>query len=283
MKNILFPTDFSAHASRAFPYALLLARRFEAKIFILHAFGKPETPIGDSNDNKAKRVAEKLLSFYRDNTNSDDQNSPVEYMAEIGYASEIIIKKALDCEADLIVLGTSGRSNALFGTTAISVLEKSDCPVLVVPPDAPSDPEINRMMFTTDFEFRDLLGINALKRWCQFFDARLNVVHVLEKGENELGAKINLAALQDVYSREENIEFNLTIGSVRKQIEKYIKDNDIDLLTMITHKRDFVGRLLDISITKDVARHIHIPMLVMKDNAYQFQPPFDLSRVISIA
>jgi nucleotide-binding universal stress UspA family protein len=283
MKNILFPTDFSDHATHAFPYALLLARRFGSKITVLHVFGKPETPIGMTNEEKADRVAQKLLSFVKENTRPGDRNIQINYVAEVGYAAESIVKVALDVEADLIALGTSGHSNSLFGTTAINVLERADCPVLVVPPNEKHPPNISRILFTTDFEFRDLLGINALKRWCQFFDATMDVVHVLEKGNDELAAKINLAALQEVYDEEINTSFQLLVGSVREELEAYIENQGIDLLAMITHKRDFMGRLLDISVTKNVARHVHIPMLVMKDNAYQFQPPFDLSRVISIA
>lgn len=283
MKNILFPTDFSDYAAHAFPSALLLARRFGAKVTLLHAFGKPETAYGMSNEEKAKIVAKNLLEFAAEHTGPEDEEVQLDYAAELGYDAEVVVKTALDIEADIIVMGTSGSSKALFGTTAISVLEKADCPVLVVPPTEGLDPKMDRILFTTDFEFRDLLGINALKRWRKFFDADLDVIHVLEKGEDELAAKINLAALQEVYQHEERIRFQLTIGSVKEEIERYIKENDIDLLAMITHKRDFMGRLLDISITKNVARNIHVPMLVMKDNAYQFQPPFDLSRVISIA
>lgn len=283
MKNILFPTDFSNYAAHAFPSALLLARRFGAKITILHAFGKPETAYGMTNEEKAKMVAENLLAFGTEHTGPEDENVQLDYAAELGYPSEVIVKSALELEADIIVMGTSGSSKALFGTTAINVLEKADCPVLVVPPAEDLTSKIERILFTTDFAFRDLLGINALKRWRLFFDAKLDVLHVLQKGEDELAAKINLAALKEVYQNEEKISFQLTIGSVREEIERYIEQNDVDLLAMITHKRDFMGRLLDISVTKNVARNIHVPMLVMKDNAYQFQPPFDLSRVISIA
>ena len=283
MKNILFPTDLSDHATHAFPYALLLAHRFGSKITILHVFGKPETPIGMTNAEKAERVAKKLLSFVRENTGPEDKNIEISYLAELGYSAETIVKTALDVEADLITLGTSGRSKSLFGTTAINVLERADCPVLVVPPNDKLTPGISRILFTSDFEFRDILGINLMKRWCEFFDAKLDIVHVIEKGHNDLAAKINMAALEEVYGQEASTSFHLLIGSVRNELEKYIKEQDIDLLAMITHKRDFMGRLLDISVTKNVARHVHVPMLVVKDNAYQFQMPFDLSRIISIA
>ncbi len=49
----------------------------------------------------------------------------------------MILKHAIDLEADLIVLGTSGRSadleRALFGSTAEKVLRGAPCPVLCVP------------------------------------------------------------------------------------------------------------------------------------------------------
>ena len=41
MKTILFPTDFSANAIQASQYAGMLARRFDARIILLHSYSVP--------------------------------------------------------------------------------------------------------------------------------------------------------------------------------------------------------------------------------------------------
>ncbi len=64
---------------------------------------------------------------------------PTESMIAWGHPFEEILKKANDLPADLIVLGTAGRSadleRALFGSTADKVLRSTPCAVLCVPMD----------------------------------------------------------------------------------------------------------------------------------------------------
>ncbi len=54
----------------------------------------------------------------------------------IGRADQEIVKRARDTRADLIVMGTHGRSglaHALFGSNVDRVVQHTPCPVLIVP------------------------------------------------------------------------------------------------------------------------------------------------------
>ncbi len=50
MKNILVPTEFSAHANQVFLYALSLAKQQKAKITLLHAYHIPINPNSSMED-----------------------------------------------------------------------------------------------------------------------------------------------------------------------------------------------------------------------------------------
>jgi len=62
----------------------------------------------------------------------------VEYAIRKGKPSEEIVKFANENEAELIVIGTQGRSAfkaALVGSTTRTVVNRAHCPVLVVHPN----------------------------------------------------------------------------------------------------------------------------------------------------
>jgi universal stress protein A len=61
---------------------------------------------------------------------------PCETAMLIGSAVQEIVKRAKDTSADLIVMGTHGRSglaHALLGSNAERVIQHAPCPVLIVP------------------------------------------------------------------------------------------------------------------------------------------------------
>ncbi len=62
---------------------------------------------------------------------------PMTMAVAVGDPAQEILRHALDCGADLIVMGTQGRGAAqrlLMGSTATRVVEATTIPVLVVPP-----------------------------------------------------------------------------------------------------------------------------------------------------
>lgn len=143
-QKILFCTDFSENAALALDYAIDAAiRREGAELFILHVIPEPESQFwkayiyeADFNvDEKAKndldgKIASEYipriptgLKFKADFRIGRDYQKIIEYAGEIG--------------ADMIVLGRQGVGNPLrsffFGSVAERVVERAECPVLVVP------------------------------------------------------------------------------------------------------------------------------------------------------
>jgi nucleotide-binding universal stress UspA family protein len=59
-----------------------------------------------------------------------------EYILRDGVPADIIVKLSNELDIDLIVMGTNGRDSLtdyIVGSTAQKVVEKSKCPVLVMP------------------------------------------------------------------------------------------------------------------------------------------------------
>ena len=128
-RNILVATDFSESSDLAFNYALSLARKFEARLLIVHVINEPVEKLEEEIEEGAQKMMEKFCrSHLRDYENYDSFIVP-------GIPYDEIIKKAGEENADLIVIGTHGRTgldHVLFGSTAEKVVRKSPIPVMTI-------------------------------------------------------------------------------------------------------------------------------------------------------
>ena len=140
--TILHPTDFSPGSDAAFRYACDLARDYDAKLVVLYAQG-PVVPMGadgivvSPNQDELRAVAEKQLSAIRPR----DPAVRIERVYQEGAATTEILDAAAECKADLIVMGTHGRTGIgrlVLGSVAEEVLRKAPCPVLTVKATAPA-------------------------------------------------------------------------------------------------------------------------------------------------
>lgn len=141
IKKILFPTDFSETAEDVLSYALSLARKYGAKIDVLHVIHEFADMTGFYVPHISYDVLEKEMEDAAvDNMNRFcEENIKGEAEYEIhtrrGVPFNEIIKAAREFDSDVIVMGTHGRTgidHVLFGSTAEKVVRKSSIPVLTV-------------------------------------------------------------------------------------------------------------------------------------------------------
>jgi nucleotide-binding universal stress UspA family protein len=136
IKSILFPTDFSERSEVAFRLACSLARDHGARLIVLHVVAPPQTVAYE-----AMPMLPAYPPGYREEleTRLRSLKAPagvaVDYRLEEGFAAAEIVTLAAEASADLIVMGTHGRTGLgrlLLGSVAEQVLRKAKCPVLTV-------------------------------------------------------------------------------------------------------------------------------------------------------
>ncbi len=265
MKSILFPTEFSDHAPHMYHYALELAERMNAQLLVFHAFGKPESLVTTVDDEeREKRVLEKLHKFIDLNTPVRFEKVEVQPVALLDYPADAIVDAAIKHKPELIVLGMTGDSddiNTHLGSNALKVLRRTKFPVLALPSSIVYKP-IEKLVFTTNFEYDDILVLNHLKK--VYPNAHITVLHVLRKKHREADmAKMD--GLKETFRDDGNISFVMEEGKdVEETIEAYLRKHDIDLLAMTSHKRTIIGLLLEGSLTRDIARDTKTPLYVLK-------------------
>jgi nucleotide-binding universal stress UspA family protein len=139
--TILFANDFSENSEHAFDYALTLAKKFEAKLVIIHVINEPVDLRGFyvphiSFENLEKEIAESAEKMMEKFCRTKIRDfSKYETLVISGIPYEEIIKKAGEINAGLIVLGTHGRKgldHILFGSTAERVVRNAPCPVMSI-------------------------------------------------------------------------------------------------------------------------------------------------------
>lgn len=138
---ILFATDFSESSDHAFQYAKSLAECFNARLILVHIINEPVDLRGfyvphisfDKLEEEIEQGAQKLMEQFERKFLDDFKNFTSLVVPGIPY--DEIIKRAESEGADLIVMGTHGRTgldHVLFGSTAEKVVRKSAVPVMTI-------------------------------------------------------------------------------------------------------------------------------------------------------
>lgn len=154
-KHILVPTDFGEAAGHATDLALNLAKKYGAKVTLVHAFFVPALAYGDGwalPIDEMLRSAEDAVG--KALAKAKDRFPNTEALIVKGEAWEQILGVAKDRRADLIVMGTHGRrglSHVFLGSVAEKVVRLSPIPVLTV-----TSPEGRREKETALTEHRAL-------------------------------------------------------------------------------------------------------------------------------
>jgi nucleotide-binding universal stress UspA family protein len=134
--TILHPTDFSDRSRYALALASALARDYGARLIVLHAVAVPTVVYGDGVVVAASPGV--LLASAREQLDGlplPHTGVRAERRVEEGDAVEVILRVAQEVRADLIVMGTHGRTGLgrlLMGSVAELVVRKAGCPVLTV-------------------------------------------------------------------------------------------------------------------------------------------------------
>jgi nucleotide-binding universal stress UspA family protein len=143
-RHILCPIDFSETSIRALTYAAAFASWYEAQLEVLHVVKTFDSGLGPAmsdrldDDRPYPASHDGIISqIGRAITAAGAAGVNARALAQEGRAQETIVSRARAQTADLLVLGTHGRSGfnrLLLGSVTEKVLRTAPCPVLIVPP-----------------------------------------------------------------------------------------------------------------------------------------------------
>lgn len=278
MKTILFPTDFSDNSMHAALYAGMLARRFDAKLIILHVFTniislslEPQT-MNDTSilEMQLQKNALQNLEIFSEKVflSTELPEVQIEHLLEYGFVTECIVEVSKRFKVDMIVMGTKGVSNVFdkwMGSNAENVIKSAECPVWIVPINSPlTVPQV--FIYAADLQEDEVSATKTLLEFSVPLGASCKVIHIQAYFDNEVMLK-SAETMADLSKEFEgnNITFkDLNRKEVVQGIETYSKNQKPDVLALAVYNKTIFSNLFNSSITKHFVEESKIPILIFK-------------------
>ena len=142
IQKIVVPVDFSESCQRATSYAAALARRLDASVHLIHVL-PPSTVVtgplefygGDGSEVRERMQQNARARLAAIATGLQHDTNRIMTEVRTGPTTQSINQAVIDYGADLVIMGTHGRSglsHLLLGSVAEGVMRTAACPVLVV-------------------------------------------------------------------------------------------------------------------------------------------------------
>jgi nucleotide-binding universal stress UspA family protein len=273
MKTILVLTDFSSAASDAADYAVGLARQVNAlRIILCYSDYIPaavDIPLENAIQaaHKKKEHAREL-AMLKEQFSTEVPEAIVEIFVDRRSLAAIVNDFDEEHAVDLVIMGMTGKSKleqALIGSNTINVAKAIKVPLLIVPEGARFH-KIERILLACDLkETTSALPIGAIKSFAGTIQPRLFVLNV--ERDDEHSTELNME--EDSLSAHLGTE-NITYHRIRHHniadgIALFAAENKLQLIIAVPKHHSFFESLFHKSLTKRMAYHTHIPLLLFKE------------------
>ena len=202
LKNILFATDFEVSASRALPFAVALANRYEAKLYAAHVI--PLEAYALASPELMDRVLKEAGDFAGYTLNQiigsvRCRGLRCDVLLGEGKVADVLEEWVQTYSVDLAVVGTISRAGwgkLVLGSVAEEVIREATCPVLTVGPHVTTlaSDGVHSIICATDFSSASLRALELAMFLAHEYKAHLTLVHVIE---GSLGNSPGLAIQED--------------------------------------------------------------------------------------
>lgn len=281
MKQILVPTDFSKCADNAINFAIQSAKILPAKVTLLHSFEVNDNIYTDYmgvnreyNLSILNDVKEKLDQLKKSIEETD--GIVVDTLISTSALQDAIEKSVKEKNADQIIMGTLGASGIkekLWGSRTSAVIGKSDIPVMAIPIEYKWKKPQKILLATHKFEKEPAI-LDYLFELAGLYMAQVKVA-VFTDVDNDKAAlfvehKNKIAQyekfLKETYNESTLASVHLYGKDFQATLQNFIRENNIDMLVMITYQRSFRERIFNPGMTKRMSYHTHIPLLAITIN-----------------
>lgn len=286
--RILFPTDGSDIATSVFTYALDIAARHDASVYVLHVADTTRdsiTRLGreviDVLEREGERIVEDLSARATENGVS------VVTDVQQGVPHETIVDYSDAADIDLIVMPTHGRGGLhrfLLGSVTERVVNTASVPVLTVTPDGADSREFTypnqNVLVPTDGSQGAEIALQEGIDLAEASGASLHLLYVIETAslgidvrsavaEGELTDRANDildSARQRAQSGAvEDVTTSVAYGRPYQEITSYVESQDIDMVVLGTHGQTDFSRYTLGSVSAKLLRTSPVPVMTIRD------------------
>ncbi|HWY37223.1 MAG TPA: universal stress protein [Bacteroidia bacterium] len=273
METILIATDFSPAAANATEYGIELAKFFDAKIVLVNSY--PVPPVGyegnntmqmiqalqDSSSIALENLKKQIIAKYQ-------RDFEIECFSDMGFPGDVIAEAAKKYHADLIVMGIIGEAGKIkehvIGSSSVKVAQHSTVPTFIIP-EGVNYHRIRKIAFVCDMDkTEEGYMVYIAKYFGNVFGAELEVVNV-EPPQGEM-SEAKARTTQFIEKKLEVIKHKtvyVTDNDVAHGLENYFKTHPSDIVMVNPKKHNIFHNLFNESTTKELAFHLHVPLLAI--------------------
>ena len=295
VNRILCAVDFSDFSLDALRHGVVLARWYGAELRLFHVYEPAPTLLAVkdlpanmplSQPINVDELAEELRRFCAPVLASSGQT--VDVVLKEGKAAREIASEAERWPADLLILGTHGRSGferLFLGSVTEKVLRSTRVPVLTIPPPVrlPGSPAYKTILCPLDFSTASIRALDYALSLAKEADARVILVHAIEDVLGDAASeRLGHLSLSEYYAHLEadavarlraHVPDEVRVwarpvervvrGRAHQEILKIVAEERVELVVMGVHGRSALDRLVFGSTTHRVIREAECPVLTL--------------------
>jgi len=288
-KMILVPVDFSDYSVKAARFAFSMAKNIDAGIVLLHTYYSPfysgGMPISDAFafDETSEETLRQEMKKNHENmdllTNQLKNDIKTGILPDVHFISkfregipeEQILLYSKKHKPIIIIMGTRGKDSkgsALMGSVTAEIIDRSRVPVFAIPENTPFEKfeEIKNIGFLTNFDQRDLIAFESLMQLMKSFSFKVYIIHLTN--EPNRWNEIQISGIQGYFSKQyPEIDSSYCViegDDILNDLDEYVNDRHIDVLTVTAQKRNIFARLFNPGIAHKMVFHSDTPLLVLR-------------------
>lgn len=291
LRTLVVAIDFSPGSRAALLRAADLATRSGAALHLLHAdvlfrsSGDGAAPDAAPSSTLRVRIERFVSSVLSTDFDLDELAVSIAVVRDVN-PSSAILRYVADVEADLLVMGTHGRSGMhrlLMGSVAEACVASASCPVFTVPQDAGVTYPEAPILVAIDFSERSGAALAAGHVLASLYGSDVELAHVVRDAGPYPGFAPNILSLAD-YDPEQGEAvrermmrfvdrmdgptpgaFHVSIGSPSRVIPALAAERRAGVIVMGTHGRQGVAHALIGSVAEATLRRATCPVLTLKE------------------
>lgn len=287
MKKILYATDFSKNAEKAFHFALKIAEKHQAELIMTHVYDVPPvwgpTPTLDPAEIKKQAGIsweDQLKKFYEQ---FKSRLHPEFISVENTSVVQGIISVVKKHDPDLLVTGTRGKSKLkeiFIGSTTKELVKKSPIPVLAIPETADFK-AFDQVLYASDLMEIDLDAIEQLIDLVRPYQSEIKIVHISNDSEYHCHEKMEWfkdLVRENVFYKHISFEL-LSADNIFDKLNKYMKLHDFQMLAMLEKKREgIIEKLINEDIVTKMEFNTSIPLMSFNEHFLRIRDYTDVKK-----
>lgn len=285
---VLIPVDFSSYSLKACEFGFNFAKEYNAEVVLLHAYFSPiytsSLPYGDvfnyqvAEEETIRDMVQRVHSDINALSDSikekiDSGEFPnIKYSCILreGIPEEEILRYSKENNPIITIMGTRGKNQKdldLIGSVTAEVIDRNKSSVLAIPENTPftSFNNVKNIAFLTNFDQRDLVAFDSMISILKPFNFSVSLIHLSET--KDTWDEIKLAGIKDYFQKqypELQLYYDIVMeDDILSNFDKYVSDRKIDVITLISYKRNIFARLFNPSIARKMIFHTDTPLFVI--------------------